>query len=391
MKVATMRLNTLRSWWRQRGIDSDAPLLEKLHSVQRFQTILQVERQRVDRAGGSITLLVFRFEPEQANEFRLFAQLLQRRVRATDHAGLMGERQVGVILWNASPAGPRQFIESLSDPDYKWTCPAFDAYTYPAAEGGHPKVSDQERCLPERSGSDASDRESPEHWAPLSDETPPLVEQHAMSRALPLTLLLIEPIPLWKRSIDVIAATLGVVVLAPLLAATALAIKCTSRGPILFLQQRSGLGGRPFVIYKFRTMCIDAEAQKARLRAQSEQDGPAFKMTYDPRVTWVGRFLRKSCIDELPQLWNILRGDMTLVGPRPLPCDEQAGCTPWQNRRLEVTPGLTCIWQIRGKSKVSFAEWMRMDIRYIQARTLARDLHLIAETIWAVLLHRGSC
>lgn len=143
-------------------------------------------------------------------------------------------------------------------------------------------------------------------------------------------------------------------------------------------------------MYKFRTMVVDAEARKAELLALSEQDGPAFKLTHDPRVTPLGRLLRKLSLDELPQLWNVLRGDMSLVGPRPLPCHESAGCQGWERRRLEVTPGLTCTWQVRGRSAVSFEDWVRMDVQYIRSRTLWHDLRLIAETVPAVLLGKGG-
>ncbi|WP_375154878.1 sugar transferase [Stratiformator vulcanicus] len=206
----------------------------------------------------------------------------------------------------------------------------------------------------------------------------------------PLEELLLNPMPRWKRTLDVVGAAVGIVALSPLLFATALLIKLTSPGPIFFLQKRDGWGGKPFSILKFRTMYRDAEQRKAALRAQSEQDGPAFKMANDPRITPIGRFLRKSCIDELPQLWNVLKGDMTLVGPRPLDSREAAECEVWQRRRRWITPGLTCIWQVHGKSKVPFKEWMRMDIRYIRARSLWNDAALIIRTAFAVILHRGS-
>jgi lipopolysaccharide/colanic/teichoic acid biosynthesis glycosyltransferase len=150
------------------------------------------------------------------------------------------------------------------------------------------------------------------------------------------------------------------------------------------------LGGRSFTIYKIRTMVPDAEAQKLKLRGHNEQDGPAFKIKDDPRVTRIGKFLRKTSIDELPQLWNVLRGDMTLVGPRPLPVTESNACEGWQRRRLDVTPGLTCIWQVKGRSRVSFAEWVRMDVAYIRRRTIWHDVSILAQTVPAVLLRRGA-
>lgn len=206
----------------------------------------------------------------------------------------------------------------------------------------------------------------------------------------PVHELLVRPMPWWKRGIDLAGASAVLALASPVLLAAAAAIKLTSAGPVVFTQKRAGLGGRPFTIYKFRTMCADAEAKKKALRARSEQDGPAFKMARDPRITRVGAFLRKTSIDELPQLFNVLKGDMSLVGPRPLPLDEQSAAETWQQRRLTVTPGLTCIWQIEGRSKVTFAEWVRMDVSYMRRRTFAHDLAILLKTVPAVLLRRGA-
>jgi len=198
-------------------------------------------------------------------------------------------------------------------------------------------------------------------------------------------------LPAWKRSMDVVAASVGLALLLPLFVIVTVATRLTSSGPAIFKQSRSGLAGKPFMMYKFRTMVVDAEAKKQDLLAQSEQDGPAFKIQNDPRITRLGALLRKTSIDELPQLWNVLKGDMTLVGPRPLPCSETAACTGWHRRRLDVTPGLTCIWQVEGRSRVTFAEWVRMDIRYIGSRSVIRDLVLLVRTVGVVLLRKGAC
>ena len=202
--------------------------------------------------------------------------------------------------------------------------------------------------------------------------------------------LLSRRTPRWKRAVDVAAAGSALVMFAPLIAVVAAGVKLTSRGPIFFAQPRAGLGGRPFRMFKFRTMVPDAEAKKAALRQYSEQDGPAFKLTHDPRITAFGRVLRKTSLDELPQLWNIVRGDMSLVGPRPLPLDEQAGCSRWQSARLDVAPGLTCYWQVEGRNVVSFEQWMRMDLRYMHTRGPARDAKLLLRTLPAVLGKRGG-
>jgi len=199
-----------------------------------------------------------------------------------------------------------------------------------------------------------------------------------------------ERTPFWKRAIDVAGAGVGLMLLSPVFAIAAVAIKASSRGPVFFLQEREGKDGEVFRILKFRTMCADAEAKKADLRKLSEQDGPAFKLKNDPRITKVGKYLRKSCIDELPQLYNVLTGSMSLVGPRPLPVDESMSCLPWQRQRLTVLPGLTCTWQARGGRDIKFAEWMRMDIEYINQRGLWFDLKLIGETAVVAVMHRGS-
>ncbi|MEL7499609.1 MAG: sugar transferase [Planctomycetota bacterium] len=200
----------------------------------------------------------------------------------------------------------------------------------------------------------------------------------------------VQATPWWKRMIDIAGAGAGLLLLSPVFLAAAIAIKCTSKGPVFFRQMREGKNGKHFGILKFRTMVTDAEAKQAELRNKSEQDGPAFKLTNDPRVTWVGKYLRKSCVDELPQLVNVLTGEMSLVGPRPLPIAESVACKAWQRARLTVLPGLTCTWQAHGGRDVKFEQWMRMDLDYIERRSFLFDLKLIAETAVIALMHRGS-
>jgi exopolysaccharide biosynthesis polyprenyl glycosylphosphotransferase len=197
---------------------------------------------------------------------------------------------------------------------------------------------------------------------------------------------------LLKSAIDRAGAALGLLLGCPLLLSIALAIKLGSRGPILFKQQRGGKHGRPFTLYKFRSMDSDAELQREALAPLNEMEGPVFKLTEDPRVTPVGRFLRRTSLDELPQLWNVLRGDMSLVGPRPLPLYELEKLqSSAQRRRLSMKPGLTCLWQISGRSKIrSFEEWVRLDLQYIDHWSLTLDFSILLRTIPAVLRGNGA-
>ena len=195
-----------------------------------------------------------------------------------------------------------------------------------------------------------------------------------------------------KRPLDFVVSALVLLLLSPLYLLTALLIKLTSPGPVLFRQQRSGLNGRPFTIYKFRTMTTDAEARKKELEARNEMRGPVFKVTNDPRVTPIGKFLRKYSIDEFPQFFNVLRGEMSLVGPRPLPIDEVKRFDDFSHRRrLSVKPGLTCTWQISGRNNViDFKDWVRLDLEYIDNWSLWLDLKILCRTVPAVLAGVGA-
>ncbi|HET7224188.1 MAG TPA: sugar transferase [Candidatus Eisenbacteria bacterium] len=193
-----------------------------------------------------------------------------------------------------------------------------------------------------------------------------------------------------KRAFDLMGATLGLVISAPAVACLAIAIKLESRGPVLYRSTRIGRGGRPFTFYKLRSMVNGADRRRHELVHLNECDGPVFKMARDPRITRVGRFMRVTSLDEIPQLYNVLRGEMTLVGPRPPIPAEVAQYEPWQLRRLDATPGLTCLWQISGRSRIGFQEWMRLDLEYIRGRSLWLDLKILLRTIPAVLSREGA-
>lgn len=193
-----------------------------------------------------------------------------------------------------------------------------------------------------------------------------------------------------KRAFDLLLAICILLLASPVLLIAALLVRMTSCGPIIFKQVRVGRGGRHFWCYKFRSMCADAEAKKAQLLALNEATGPVFKIKNDPRITPVGRFLRKYSIDELPQLLNVLKGDMSLVGPRPPLPSEVDRYPDYLKQRLAVMPGLTCLWQIMGRSSVSFERWMELDLLYIEQMSFRNDVIILLKTIPAVLTGSGA-
>lgn len=194
-----------------------------------------------------------------------------------------------------------------------------------------------------------------------------------------------------KRALDIIASAIGLIVLSPILIIVAILIKLESKGPAIFSQKRIGLDGKEFKMYKFRSMVQNAEKLKKELEKQNEMSGPMFKIKNDPRVTKVGRFIRKTSIDELPQLINVLKGDMTLVGPRPSLPNEVEKFEAWMLKRLEVKPGLTCYWQVSGRNNIDFEEWMKLDLKYVNDMSFLLDIKLIFKTVGVLFGDKNAC
>lgn len=208
--------------------------------------------------------------------------------------------------------------------------------------------------------------------------------------AFALEPLFYKNVPLWKRAMDIVCSVSCIIIFSPIMIAVACVIKLTSKGPVLFKQQRSGLGGRPFTFYKFRSMVFGAEHKKKELMKYNFRTGPVFKMKDDPRITLVGRFIRKWSIDELPQLFNVLRGDMSTIGPRPPTIDEVPQYDRWHNRRLDIKPGITCLWQAYARQNKCFDNWVRMDIEYARKYSLLLDMKILLKTIHTVLSCKGA-
>jgi len=361
----------------------------ELLDAERLALVIRKERMRADRREIPFCVVALtsdgrRPPPQAVNEL---VRGFRQRLRLTDEIGLERGRLVVVLTDTPADAGC-QVAAELCEIAHQlgWPCHA-DVQVYPM-EARH-NHGDGNGC--------SSSQPAPDSAAPprssLKGSSPkpaqPIDSTASFAAIEPTALRCAIPMPLWKRTLDLIGASIGLAILSPLLLTVAAAIRVLDGPRVVFTQIREGQGGRPFRIYKFRTMRLDAENQKLALRHLSERDGPAFKMTNDPRLTPLGRILRRSCIDELPQLLNVLRGEMSLVGPRPLPMDESLECTRWQRRRLDLAPGMTGIWQVAG-GQASFDEWMRMDLEYARRLSLWFDLWLLLQTALITVRLRGS-
>jgi lipopolysaccharide/colanic/teichoic acid biosynthesis glycosyltransferase len=342
-----------------------------------FQVVLDRERCLADRGTRRFSLLALRLRSaglggrRSADAIDEFAREARQRLRSTDVVCRPSAERLEVLLTDTGPAGAQVLAPWFEQSaarlglDLDLTTYVYPSVAEPGA-GNEPLPGPAAGCTAEA---------LPAAAAPMVDLWPQL----DLST------------PRWKRCIDVLVSASALLLLSPLFVLIAIAIRLDSPGPVIFRQWRAGRGGRPFVFYKFRSMVADAEQRRAALAGQNEQDGPIFKMREDPRITRVGRRLRRWSLDELPQLWNVLKGDISLVGPRSPTLDELARYERWQRRRLAVTGGITCTWQVSGRSQIPFREWMRLDLRYVERRSAWLDLWLLVRTLPAVITGRGAC
>jgi lipopolysaccharide/colanic/teichoic acid biosynthesis glycosyltransferase len=375
-------------------------VLNRIHSADEFRLLLERERVRTERTGVKFSLVIFDVESQEnplVNLERL-AEVLTHRVRSTDGMGWFGEREIGVLLINTSMEGAWKFASEILQkiPDAP-SARSFKVYTYPVPWQAHQEDDSKD--------SRHSDLTRPIDRALLqgSFETPPPSLFHSpLMTGAGMEELLVRRLPVWKRLIDIVGSIIGLLLFSPLMFAVAVSIKLTSPGPILFKQERVGhLGGR-FTLLKFRTMYfnnnpdihkkyVENFIKNCGFREAHRAQAPTYKIENDPRVTPIGKLLRKASLDELPQFINVLKGEMSLVGPRPPIPYEYEQYDIWHKRRAwEVQPGITGLWQIKGRSRTTFDQMARLDLKYLKEWSLWLDLKILIQTPWAVFTARGA-
>lgn len=349
-----------------------------------LREVLLRERSRADRTDSEFCLVWFAGQQLGHGVAQVLHAKLRARIRLTDYVDFAGDGSVWLVLVDCPVEACLKLIREIQESAAVWLRELEPVvYHYP---GQWHDIHEAHLCPPTPARRDQAVTPSGE---PSHSQLAPRAQQ-ACNRVQPLNPLLEIRLTPLKRCVDVFAASLGLLFFAPLLVIIAAAIRCESPGPAIFAQQRLGRGHRRFKMYKFRTMVVNAEGLRERLAAFNEQDGPAFKIARDPRITRCGRWLRASSLDELPQLWNVLRGEMSLVGPRPLPVGEGEQCLRWQRHREAITPGMTCLWQVQDqRNKLRFDEWVRLDLRYIREISAWVDLKLLARTAVVALRRRG--
>ena len=356
-----------------------------------FLACIRKERHRSDRSRATLALIGLRL-PKQSQAYDpgydYALEGVLRRVRSLDEVGWLEPGVIGVLLPETTKEGATCLVKDLQRNDTTGYLrqAEISIYVYPDAPGSGPDGGggDDHRGPGEPKN---GDRRHPRVTRQPVTTTRVMAEAPSTQ---PLVELLLDKEPWWKRPVDIAGASFALIALSPLMLGAAVAIKLSSPGPVFYSSWRVGKGGKKFRFHKFRTMCVDADKKKKDLMAQNEASGPVFKMERDPRVTPIGRILRKTSIDELPQFWNVLVGEMALVGPRPPIPEETHWYEPWQRRRLELKGGLTCLWQISGRSNISFEEWCRLDVKYHENRTFLGDIGILFRTVPAVLAARGA-
>ena len=369
-----------------------APWLRAKHDVDiysslEFKAVLKQERCRAERHKRVFCLIVFDVTLLLRQSSRLPSLVfhMKKRLRCTDVIGWLEQKKIAVLLPETMYENAQCLAEQLVSFTDEMQL-TYDVHVYPD--------SGSKKSLDKFSGKQDIKSITTSQQSRQYTSTPTRLSKTSSTLspvpANDMTSIFSERITLCKRLIDVIGSFIMIVLLSPLFAAIAVAIKVVSQGPVFFPQKRVGHHGDAFTMYKFRSMVVDAEKLKKKLAKQNHRTGPAFKMKNDPRVIPLGNFLRRTSLDELPQLFNVLKGDMTLVGPRPPLPEEVSRYDLWHQKRMDVTPGITCIWQVRSRHNKNFDHWVREDIEYIRRRSLWLDVKILLRTIPAVLSGKGA-
>jgi lipopolysaccharide/colanic/teichoic acid biosynthesis glycosyltransferase len=330
-----------------------ANMLDGLYSAKQILRILALETARADRNGHEFSFTVFKFGEKAVNTngFLRLLPILRNRLRSTDVVGWFRPSQIGVVLPYTPSAGAEKLARDICKEISDRISPLeFEVYTYPSP------------WLSQDKDSHGQQTESLESF-------------------------LVQPMPVWKRFMDIIGSLTGLILFAPVFVLIALLIKTISPGPVFFRQRRVGYLGKDFTIWKFRTMLINTDTSRHHKHVNElmKDDLTLRKLDDDPQIIPFGKILRKSCLDELPQLINVLLGDMSLVGPRPEPCYNADGYLVWHRARFNVVPGMTGLWQIKGKNKTTFSEMMRLDIAYARKRSFWLEIKILLLTVPAIM------
>jgi lipopolysaccharide/colanic/teichoic acid biosynthesis glycosyltransferase len=366
-----------------------------IYDLNEFRRILERERARADRSAKEFSLVVFDMSVLGRADYKFMTRLLQKRTRLTDILGWLDANHLAVMLFETALAGAKAFAASVTGSlGHNFNSSYVRIYIHPTdmsvtEKAYRPAVQDALNSVSKETPLTLAATEIPE---PVEERE--TVRADATSRQFgvhenSLLPILSRPVPRWKRIMDVMFAGTILLLLSPLFVMIGLLIYTVSPGPIFFKQTRIGQAGRPFTFWKFRTMKIQAETQSHQEHVSDlmKQDIPMAKLDLanDPRIIPLGKFMRASCIDELPQLFNVLSGDMSIVGPRPCLPYEAIHYRPWQSERFLVLPGMTGSWQVNGKNKMTFKEMIRLDISYARRMSMWSDIKILFKTMPAIL------
>ncbi len=381
-----------------------------IHSAERFQTILERERARSDRNQHQFSLVDFEVGDSEtdSNQVRNLAHVLTNRIRSVDEAGWLGKQHIGVLLPYTSVTGAQKLAEDVCQKiSIRSLPPKYNIHIYPSRLNG---LSDRNghsgpfhiQDIPSKRKTTASPYSSASTKHTGRRKTDFTAQQFDANRPPDcgeltggLEPFLLSPLPVWKRSMDIVGALIGLIVLSPFLLLTTLIIKIVSPGPVFFKQRRVGYMGKIFAMWKFRTMRINADTLVHQqhltklinsVTCNDELTAkPMTKLDDDPQIIPFGKILRKICLDELPQLINVLRGEMSLVGPRPPIPYEVEEYLLWHNGRVNAVPGMTGLWQVSGKNRLSFNKMVRLDIQYWRKKSPWLDTKILLRTPFAIV------